>query len=77
MIYYWLNHCRKELNSAAATGRRFGEALAEGLNMVMHPLESLKSVCRRLLENSVLAVRRRQRQHYLLGYAAAVRHGEQ
>ncbi|STP20995.1 putative phage tail tape measure protein [Escherichia coli] len=24
-------------------GRRFGEALAEGLNMVMHPLDSLKS----------------------------------
>lgn len=33
----------EELNSAAAMGRRFGEALAEGLNMVMHPLESLKS----------------------------------
>jgi TP901 family phage tail tape measure protein len=33
----------QELNSAAAMGRRFGEALAEGLNLVMHPLESLKS----------------------------------
>ena len=32
-----------ELQSAAAMGRRFGEALAEGLNMVMHPLDSLKS----------------------------------
>lgn len=32
-----------ELSSAAAMGRRFGEALAEGLSMVMHPLESLKS----------------------------------
>ncbi|EEV1514159.1 phage tail tape measure protein [Escherichia coli] len=31
------------LQSAAAMGRRFGEALAEGLNMVMHPLDSLKS----------------------------------
>lgn len=29
-----------ELQSAAAMGRRFGEALAEGLNMVMHPLDS-------------------------------------
>nr|MBA8421363.1 phage tail tape measure protein [Citrobacter freundii] len=33
----------EELNSAAAMGRRFGEVLAEGLNRVMHPLESLKS----------------------------------
>lgn len=32
-----------ELQIAAAMGRRFGEALAEGLNMVMHPLDSLKS----------------------------------
>ncbi len=32
-----------ELQSAAAMGRRFGEALAEGLNMVMHPLDSLKA----------------------------------
>ncbi len=31
-------------------GRRFGEALAEGLNMVMHPLESLKSGVSWLLE---------------------------
>lgn len=30
--------------------RRFGEALAEGLNMVMHPLEFLKSGVTRLLE---------------------------
>lgn len=40
----------EELNSAAAMGRRFGEALAEGLNMVMHPLESLKSGVTWLLE---------------------------
>lgn len=40
----------EELNSAAAIGRRFGEALAEGLNMVMHPLESLKSGVTWLLE---------------------------
>ncbi|PLK74181.1 phage tail tape measure protein, partial [Klebsiella pneumoniae] len=39
-----------ELQSAAAMGRRFGEALAEGLNMVMHPLESLKSGVSWLLE---------------------------
>ncbi|VFS32373.1 phage tail tape measure protein [Salmonella enterica subsp. houtenae] len=31
-------------------GRRFGEALAEGLNRVMHPLESLKSGVSWLLE---------------------------
>ncbi|UQI36748.1 phage tail tape measure protein [Citrobacter freundii] len=40
----------EELNSAAEMGRRFGEALAEGLNMVMHPLESLKSGVSWLLE---------------------------
>lgn len=40
----------EELNSAAAMGRRFGEALAEGLNRVMHPLESLKSGVSWLLE---------------------------
>lgn len=40
----------EELNSAAAMGRRFGEALAEGLTMVMHPLESLKSGVSWLLE---------------------------
>lgn len=40
----------EELNSAAAMGRRFGEALAEGLNMVMHPLESLKLGVSWLLE---------------------------
>lgn len=39
-----------ELSSAAAMGRVFGEALAEGLNMVMHPLESLKSGVSWLLE---------------------------
>ncbi|MDN6934665.1 hypothetical protein EXW91_29170, partial [Klebsiella pneumoniae] len=32
-----------ELQSAAAMGRGFGGALAEGMNMVMHPLVSLKS----------------------------------
>ena len=40
----------EELNSAASMGRSFGEALAEGLNMVMHPLESLKSGVSWLLE---------------------------
>ncbi|MBM3059978.1 phage tail tape measure protein [Citrobacter braakii] len=39
-----------ELSNAAAMGRVFGEALAEGLNMVMHPLESLKSGVSWLLE---------------------------
>ncbi len=39
-----------ELQSAAAMGRRFGEVLAEGLNMVMHPLDSLKSGVSWLLE---------------------------
>ncbi|EFD0538879.1 tolA [Escherichia coli] len=39
-----------ELQSAAAMGRRFGEGLAEGLNMVMHPLDSLKSGVSWLLE---------------------------
>ncbi|MCT7384137.1 hypothetical protein N5V57_02075 [Escherichia coli] len=39
-----------ELQSAAAMGRRFGEALAEGLNMVMHPLDSLKFGVSWLLE---------------------------
>ena len=39
-----------ELQSAAAMGRRFGEALTEGLNMVMHPLDSLKSGVSWLLE---------------------------
>lgn len=39
-----------ELQSAAAMGRRFGEALAEGLNMVMYPLDSLKSGVSWLLE---------------------------
>lgn len=41
-----------ELQSAAAMGRRFGEALAEGLNMVMHPLDSLKSGVSWLLEKN-------------------------
>jgi len=40
----------EELNNAAAMGKRFGEALAEGLNMVMQPLESLKSGVTWLLE---------------------------
>ncbi|TCD17306.1 phage tail tape measure protein [Lelliottia amnigena] len=40
----------EELSSAAAMGRSFGEALAEGLNMVMHPLELLKSGVSWLLE---------------------------
>ncbi|EOW6512408.1 phage tail tape measure protein [Cronobacter malonaticus] len=39
-----------ELNNAASMGRRFGEALADGLNMVMHPLDSLKSGVSWLLE---------------------------
>ncbi|EJV9474223.1 phage tail tape measure protein [Cronobacter sakazakii] len=39
-----------ELNNAASMGRWFGEALAEGLNMVMHPLESLKTGVSWLLE---------------------------
>ncbi|QVV61135.1 phage tail tape measure protein, partial [Leclercia sp. Colony189] len=40
----------EELNNAAAMGKRFGEALAEGLSMVMQPLESLKSGVMWLLE---------------------------
>lgn len=40
----------EELNNAASMGKRFGEALAEGLNMVMQPLESLKSGVTWLLE---------------------------
>jgi len=39
-----------ELQSAASIGRQFGEALAAGLNMVMHPLDSLKSGVSWLLE---------------------------
>lgn len=39
-----------ELDSAAAKGKAFGQALADGLNMVMHPLESLKSGVSWLLE---------------------------
>jgi TP901 family phage tail tape measure protein len=39
-----------ELQNAAAMGRQFGEALAAGLEMVMHPLESLKSGVSWLLE---------------------------
>ena len=45
-----VKYTAEELNNAAAMGRRFGEALAEGLNMVMHPLESLKSGVSWLLE---------------------------
>lgn len=32
-----------ELSSAAEKGKAFGQALADGLNMVMHPLDSLKA----------------------------------
>lgn len=39
-----------ELQSAASMGRFFGEMLAEGLNMALHPLESLKSGVVWLLE---------------------------
>lgn len=39
-----------ELQNAASMGRQFGEALAAGLNMVMHPLDSLKSGVSWLLE---------------------------
>lgn len=52
-----------ELQSAAAMGRRFGEALAEGLNMVMHPLDSLKSGVSGCWRNSVLSVKRLQRRN--------------
>lgn len=40
----------EELQNAASMGRQFGEALAAGLNMVMHPLDSLKSGVSWLLE---------------------------
>ncbi|WP_323667083.1 phage tail tape measure protein [Pectobacterium punjabense] len=39
-----------ELDGAANMGKRFGEALASGLNIIMHPLESLKSGVSWLLE---------------------------
>ncbi|NEG85490.1 phage tail tape measure protein [Pantoea agglomerans] len=39
-----------ELDSAAAKGKAFGQALADGLSMVMHPLETLKSGVSWLLE---------------------------
>lgn len=39
-----------ELQNAASMGRLFGEMLAEGLNMALHPLESLKSGVVWLLE---------------------------
>ena len=39
-----------ELQSAASMGRLFGEMLAEGLNMALHPLDSLKSGVVWLLE---------------------------
>lgn len=39
-----------ELQSAASMGQQFGKALADGLSMVMHPLESLKSGVSWLLE---------------------------
>jgi len=40
----------QELQNAAGMGRQFGEALADGLNMVMHPLETLKSGVSWLME---------------------------
>lgn len=40
----------EELQSAASMGRLFGEMLAEGLNMALHPLETLKSGVVWLLE---------------------------
>lgn len=39
-----------ELKSAADMGKQFGQALADGLNMVMHPLDTLKSGITWLLE---------------------------
>ncbi|MCG8709287.1 phage tail tape measure protein [Brenneria sp. 4F2] len=39
-----------ELDGAASMGKRFGEALANGLNAVMHPLDSLRSGVSWLLE---------------------------
>lgn len=39
-----------ELDSAAAKGKAFGQALADGLNMVMHPLDSLKAGIGELLD---------------------------
>ncbi|GKW43309.1 phage tail tape measure protein [Pectobacterium carotovorum subsp. carotovorum] len=39
-----------ELDSAANMGKRFGEALANGLNIIMNPLESLKKGVSWLLE---------------------------
>ncbi|WP_010248696.1 phage tail tape measure protein [Pantoea agglomerans] len=39
-----------ELDSAAAKGKAFGQALADGLSMVMHPLDTLKSGVSWLLE---------------------------
>lgn len=39
-----------ELDGAASMGKRFGEALANGLNIIMHPLESLKKGVSWLLE---------------------------
>ncbi|GJL37070.1 phage tail tape measure protein [Enterobacter hormaechei] len=40
----------EELNNAASMGRAFGQALADGLNMVMHPLDTLKEGVSWLLE---------------------------
>jgi phage-related tail protein len=39
-----------ELDSAAAKGKEFGQALADGLSMVMHPLDTLKSGVTDLLD---------------------------
>jgi len=39
-----------ELDSAAAKGKAFGQALADGLNIVMHPLDTLKAGIGELLD---------------------------
>ncbi|CCG88478.1 putative 72,8 kDa protein in lys 3'region ORF27 [Erwinia piriflorinigrans CFBP 5888] len=41
----------EELQSAAEMGRNFGTLLAEGLNIVLHPLDSIRSGVRGLLES--------------------------
>lgn len=45
-----IKYTSQELSHAAEMGRSFGEELASGLSMVMHPLESLKSGVSWLLE---------------------------
>lgn len=54
-----------ELQSAASMGRQFGEALAAGLNMVMHPLDSLKSGVSGCLKNLALSARKRPKRSFL------------